>query len=143
MVSVLNSVMDDKEYEHLLDNIYKNLPEKSHSAERFEIPKFQHFVEGNKTIIKNFKAVNDKIRRDGSILSKYLSKELAVPVEQQGERLVVQRKIPMGVLDNKLEEFIAKYVICKECKRPDTKIIDVGGFKQLVCESCGARTSIK
>ncbi|MBI5047102.1 translation initiation factor IF-2 subunit beta [Candidatus Micrarchaeota archaeon] len=134
----------DSEYEKLLDNVYTTLPEKVTKTERFEIPKFEFFTEGNKTIIKNFKSVIDKIRRPAEVLSKYLSKEMAVPVEVQGERLIVQRKLTGDIVNKKLEEFVLKYVICKQCKRPDTNTQEMGhGVKQLVCESCGARMAIR
>ena len=132
------------EYEQLLDNIYANLPEKTMSGERFEPPTFDFFVEGTKTIIKNFGPVCEKLRREKEALAKYLSKELAVPAEVQKERLVLHRKIVGGIVNQKLEEFIARYVICKECKKPDTKINELGhGLKQLICEACGARNSIR
>ena len=83
----------EKEYEQLLENIYSNLPERAVEGERFEIPKFEYFTEGNKTIIKNFKAVSERIRREPQFISKYLSKELAVPLEIRGERLVLQRRL--------------------------------------------------
>ncbi|MEM2909108.1 MAG: translation initiation factor IF-2 subunit beta [Candidatus Bilamarchaeaceae archaeon] len=134
----------DSEYERLLSELYSKLPEKIKPSERFEPPRFEHFVEGNKTVIKNFKAVCEKLRRNAALLTKFLSKELAVPAELQGERLVLQRRVSGDILDKKLEEFISKYVICKECKRPDTHIEDVGrGLRILVCESCGARTPIR
>jgi len=135
--------MASDDYEKLLDNIYAKLPEKTSSGERFEMPRFEYFTEGNKTIIRNFKAVADKIRRDPAVLSKYLSKELAVPLEIQSERLVLQRKVG-DMINTKLTDFVNKYVICKECNRPDTHIEDVGhGLRQLVCESCGARKAVR
>lgn len=132
-------------YDQLLDNIYKKLPERSKgTGERFEMPKFEFFTEGNKTIVKNYKAVTDKIRRDPAFLSKYLSKELAVPVEISGERLILQRKLTGDMVNKKLEEFVSKYVICKECNRPDTHIEDLGHrVRELVCEACGARKAIR
>lgn len=136
--------MTNGDYEKLLENVYANLPEKLIKSERFETPKFEFFTEGNKTIIKNFKSVVDKVRRDSEFLSKYLSKELAVPVEVVGERLILQRKLIGDIVNRKLEEFVTKYVICKQCKRPDTQIQDLGhGLKQLICESCGARMAIR
>ncbi len=132
------------EYEKLLDNIYENLPKKEASGERFEMPRFEYFSEGNKTIIKNFRVVCDRIRREEAMISKYLSKELAVPVEIKDERLVLQRRLTGDILNNKLEEFIMKYVICKECKKPDTHIEEVGQrVRNLVCEACGARMAIR
>ena len=133
-----------KEYNDLLDNIYSNLPKKAASGERFEIPKFEYFTEGNKTIIKNYKVVSEKIRRPPEFLSKVLSKELAVPVEIKGERLILQRKITGDMLNKKLEEFIRNYVMCKQCNRPDTHIEEMGNkTRYLVCESCGARAAVR
>jgi len=134
----------EKDYDKLLDNIYSNLPEKAASEERFEMPKFQYFSEGNKTIIKNFKFVTDKIRREPEFLSKFLSKELAVPTEVQGERLILQRRLTGDILNKKLIEFIEKYVVCKQCNRPDTHVEDAGKrLRDMVCESCGARAAIR
>ena len=133
-----------KKYEDLLDDAYTQVPAKLSSGERFEIPKLESFSEGNKTIIKNFKVVVDKIRREPDFLSKHLSKELAVPVEIAGDRLILARKLSGDIVNKKLEEFVVKYVICKQCKRPDTHIQELGhGLRQLVCESCGARMAIR
>ncbi|MFH0884605.1 MAG: translation initiation factor IF-2 subunit beta [Candidatus Micrarchaeota archaeon] len=135
----------EKDYEALLDGIYQKLPERTKgTGERFEMPRFEFFTEGNKTIIKNFKAVTDKIRRDPTFISKHLSKELAVPVEIVGERLVLQRKLTGDMVNKKLEEFVNKYVICKECNRPDTHLEDLGHrVRNLVCEACGARKAVR
>jgi translation initiation factor 2 subunit 2 len=132
------------EYERLLDNLYEKLPKKQEYSERFEIPKLESFVEGNRTIVKNFKAVCDRLRRDPVLVMKYFVKKLAVPSEIQGERLLLQRKLTNDVLNMRLKEFVDNYVICKECKRPDTHVEDAGrGTKILVCESCGAKSTIK
>ncbi|MBN1169604.1 translation initiation factor IF-2 subunit beta [Candidatus Micrarchaeota archaeon] len=133
----------DSDYEKLLDNVYENLPKNTTSVERFEMPKFDYFSEGNKTIVKNFKAVADKIRREPAMLSKYLSKELAVPVEIKEERLVLQRRVVGDMLNSKLEDFVKKYVVCKECNKPDTHITDEHHIRFLVCEACGAKSTIR
>lgn len=135
----------EKDYEALLDGIYQKLPEKTKgTGERFEMPKFEFFTEGNKTFIRNFKVVCDKIRRDPAFIAKHLSKELAVPVEVVGDRLVLQRKLTGDMVNKKLEEFVSKYVICKECNRPDTHLEDLGHrVRNLVCEACGARKAVR
>lgn len=133
-----------KDYENLLDNIYKNLPEKVMHKERFESPIFDSFNEANKTVIKNFNTVTDKLRRDRALLIKWLSRELAVPITEDGERAILQRRTHSDVLNKKLDEFVQKFVVCKECKKPDTHIQDMGhGIKQLICEACGARNAIR
>ncbi len=134
----------EKDYDKLLSGIYANLPEKVTKTERFEMPKFEFFVEGNKTIVKNFKAVADKVRREPALIAKYLSKELAVPVEIQNDRLILARKLTGDIINKKFEEFVVKLVMCRQCNRPDTHIEELGhGLRQLVCESCGARTAIR
>jgi translation initiation factor 2 subunit 2 len=132
-----------RDYEKLLDNIYKNLPERVTHKERFEPPRFESFNEGNKTIIKNFGVVVDKLRRDKNIIVKWLSRELAVPITIEGDRVVLQRRLGNEILNKKLDEFIQKFVLCKECKKPDTRLVELGhGMKQLICEACGARNAV-
>ena len=137
--------MTDSNYDKLLDSLYAKLPAKAvGTVERFEYPKFECFTEGTKTFIKNFDAVVSKLRRDKVMLIKFLSKELAVPIVQDADRVVLQRRLVPESLNSKLDDFTTKYVICKECKKPDTNIIDgEHGFKQVVCEACGARSSVK
>lgn len=133
-----------EKYEEMLEAVYANLPERALHKERFEMPVFEVFSEGNKTVIKNFSVVADKLRRKKSLLLKWLSKELAVPISDEGERAILQRKASGELLNKKLEEFVLKFVICRECKKPDTHIEELGhGLRILVCEACGARTPIK
>ncbi|RMF88998.1 MAG: TRAM domain-containing protein, partial [Methanobacteriota archaeon] len=45
-------------------------------------------------------------------------------------------------LQDKLEAFVQTYVMCPECRRPDTRIIQEKRVSFLKCEACGARHSI-
>ncbi len=133
-----------KKYEDLLDNAYKNIPEKLFNGERFEITKLESFAEGTKTIVKNFGPAIDKIRRKRDEIMKFLSKELAVPANIDGERLILQRKFFGDLINKKFEEYVNFYVICKQCKKPDTHVEELGhGLKNIICEACGARRSVK
>lgn len=130
--------MDD--YESLLDNAYKGLPEKAKEKARFEYPTADTFQQGNQTIIRNFDAIAQKLRREPAVLSKYLSKELAVPASIEGQRLILYGKFNNRFVNEKLKDFIKRYVICPECGKPDTKLVEYErGIKLLVCEACGAR----
>lgn len=132
--------IDINDYNSLLNKIYDELPNKLMGRTRFEVPSVQVHVEGNKTIIHNFGQICEKIRRDPKILAKYLSKELASPVNIDGQRATIHRKLSSDVLNKKMKEFIDRYVICRECKRPDTRMKEIGhGIKQITCEACGAR----
>ena len=67
------------QYKELLSKAYKQIPESEKSSERFEIPKVQGHVEGNKTIITNFRAICSTLRREPEHLLKFLQHELATP----------------------------------------------------------------
>lgn len=133
--------MDD--YEKMLDRARAALPEKTQAFERFETPAIESFQQGSKTIIRNFDAILQKIRREPAILAKYFSKELAVPATMEGNKLVLNGKFYERNLRDKLQAFVDAAVVCKECKRPDTKIIEKDGIKTMICEACGARSPVK
>lgn len=133
--------MDD--YEKLLDRARAKLPEKTQTFERFETPAVDSFVQGSKTIVRNFEIILQKVRRPPEMLSKYFSKEMAVPVTVQAGKLVLNGKFYARNLQDKLQAFVDAAVVCKECKRPDTKITEKDGVRTLVCEACGARAPVK
>jgi translation initiation factor 2 subunit 2 len=139
--NISGEIMD---YDSLLDKAYESLPDKSKGGERFEIPSLEAFVEGNKTIIKNFSSVLQKIRREPAHITKFLTKEFAVPATEEGDRLVLHRKLRIELINKKFEEYVKNYVICEQCGKPDTHIEDSGHrSKMLVCEACGARSAVK
>jgi translation initiation factor 2 subunit 2 len=132
------------DYDSLLDKAYGALPEKSKGGERFEVPALDAFVEGNKTILRNFSSVLQKIRRDPEHIIKFFTKEFAVPATVEGERLVLHRKLRIELINKKFEEYVRNYVICSQCGKPDTHIEDTGHrSRMLVCEACGARAAVK
>ena len=133
--------MDD--YEKLLDKARAALPEKTLAFERFETPAIESLLQGSKTIIKNFDVILQKIRRPPEMLSKYFSKQLAIPATIEGGSLILHGKFYERNLRDKLSAFVDAAVVCKECKRPDTKIVEKDGVKTLICEACGARAPVK
>jgi translation initiation factor 2 subunit 2 len=132
-------------YEKLLDSVYGKLNvQKAGSSERFEVPPLDVLNEGkNKTIVKNFKRICDAIRRDPAMLSRYLSREVGAPVDMDGERLIIHRRVLGPVLQKRLDFFVKEYVICQQCGKPDTNLATIERTKMLVCESCGARRPVK
>jgi translation initiation factor 2 subunit 2 len=132
------------EYDALLERAYSSLPEKAGSAGRFEMPVVESFIQGNKTIIKNFDDICAKLRRTPAEIMKYLSRELAIPMSKEGAGLVLQGKFYDRALNEKLKKYVTTYVICKECKKADTKIAAVDrGAKVIICEACGARSPLR
>jgi len=130
-------------YDEYLDRAYKNLPEKTAKTERFEIPMVEVIVQGNKTIIKNFDVITNKLRRNPRHMAKYLFKELAVPGTVEGGRLILNSKLPERAIVEKIKSYIEIFLYCKQCKLPDTKLVEVDrGLNMMICEACGARGAV-
>lgn len=129
-------------YENLLNDAYKNIKPIESKIDRFEIPKVEGHVEGTKTIITNFKQICTYVRRDCNHMVKFLLRELAAPGSMKGDRLVITRKISSALINEKIALYVQQYVICKECKKPDTEIIKDGEFTFLHCLACGAKKPV-
>lgn len=130
-------------YDLLIERAYQRVPEHLKHHERFEIPTVESFNQGNKTIIKNFIQLANTLRRDPEHIMKFLLGELATPGELNGRNLILGSKIPHFRINQKIEKYADEYVICNECKRPDTKIVKEKGISFLVCQACGARRPVK
>ena len=131
-----------EDYKKLLDRAYGKLPEKTEASERFEVPEAEVLVQGNRTIIKNFEAIAEKLRRDKKHLAKYLSKELAAPGVIDGSRLILNTKLHDRSVNEKIKDYVNTYILCKQCKRPDTKLIEEDRLPVMICEACGARSAV-
>jgi len=130
-------------YDDLLARAYKSIPEKTASKERLEIPVPEILIQGNKTIIKNFEAITGKLRRNPRHLAKFLAKELATSGNVEGGRLILNSKVMERVLAEKMRNYTETFLYCKQCKLPDTKLVEIDrGLNMMVCEACGARTSV-
>lgn len=131
-----------EEYEKFLEEAYKNIKPVTSKIDRFEVPKAEGHIEGNKTIITNFRQIAGYLRRDASHLLKYLLKEIAAPGSMKGDNLVLTRKIPSRQINEKIQQYAKNFVICNECKKPDTEIIKEARFAFIHCMACGAKKPI-
>lgn len=106
--------------------------------DRFKVPKAEIFFEGNTTVLKNFDKIIDAINRESDHVLKYLLGHVGTAGDAQGGRLVFQGKIPPKSIQDKLTEYIETYVICSECKRPDTHLVKKDRMIVIRCDACGA-----
>lgn len=130
-------------YDQLLEKAYKNIKAPQTSGERFEMPKVQGQVSGKNTIITNIAAIASALRRPLEHISKFLMKELATPGDVENERLILKTRLNSSRVNEKLEAYVKEFVLCNECKKPDTEIIAEKGIKFKHCLACGAKTPIK
>jgi|SRR3989344_1815490 len=130
-------------YEKMLEKARKSLPEHGKSGERFEIPLVKGHIQGNKTIISNFIQICDVFRRDPSHLLKYLLRELASPGYIDDTRLILGRKISSSLINAKVQRYAEDFVLCKECKKPDTSLFKEERILMMKCAACGAKHTVK
>jgi translation initiation factor 2 subunit 2 len=130
-------------YEKILDRGMEKIPRNITEKTRFEMPTAQVFKTGVRTIINNFYEIANSLRRDPDHFLKFLLKELATKCEIKNQQVIFQGVFPKDIVNKKIEIYVKNYVICPECKKPDTKIIKEARFYFLRCEACGARHHIE
>ncbi len=136
--------MSDEEYTKLLDRAFARAPKLAADVSDFKIPTADALVQGNKTIIRNLSAIADRARRSAQDIARYMSKELAVPINIEENRLIISGKFRTEELNKRITKYFEVYVICKECHKPDSHLENAGrGMFQFACEACGARYGIK
>ena len=130
-------------YEKLLDKAYEKVKKPEGTGERFEIPPVKGHFEGNKTILSNFLQIVSHLRRKPEHFQKFLLKELAVSGQKDSDRLILNRKVASAKINEKIEAYVKEFVLCKECKKPDTEIIREGRINFLHCLACGAKHPVR
>jgi translation initiation factor 2 subunit 2 len=130
-------------YDELLKRASAQMPEVSLKQERLELPRLQITIVGMRTIISNFKEVADVLDRDPQHILKFLTREMATAATYHEGRAIFQGKFQRDSFERLLQRYMDSFVVCPVCKRPDTKIVKEKRLSFLVCNACGARSSIK
>jgi translation initiation factor 2 subunit 2 len=131
------------DYEELLKRARSQLPEVGVKSERLELPRLHYAKIGMRTVIYNFKELADALNRDPQHLLKFLTGEMATAATMQGSRVIFQGKFSEDTFDRLIQRYMESFLVCLVCKRPDTKIVKEKRLSFLVCQACGAKSSIK
>ena len=136
--------MTKSEYETLLKRIESNLSKNDNKdTGRFELPPVDIMWEGQKTFLRNFADYPKILRRDPDKVLQYLSKEFAVPAERIGEKAMFIGKRNPDDFTRLFQLYVKNYLECPTCKSPDTKAVKENRISFLVCEACGAKSTMK
>jgi translation initiation factor 2 subunit 2 len=132
------------DYEFLLEKLYRKVPPKSGVGE-FQVPEPQVIRIGEQTVVRNFRDIALKLKRDPRLVARYLQKELATAAHYDDEsgQLVLNVKVSRRVVKRFLEIFLRQYVKCPTCGSVDTRLERVGRAYVLKCEACGAEQPVK
>jgi len=137
-------ILTKTEYEKLLKRIEDNLSNaEKQTSTRFELPTVDVMWEGQKTFLRNFAEFPKVLRRDPDKVLQYLSKEFAVPAERIGDKAMFIGRRDPDDFTRLLQIYVKDYLECPTCKSPDTKIVKENRISFLICEACGAKSTMK
>jgi translation initiation factor 2 subunit 2 len=132
------------DYEKLLKRLQGQLKNTSRKeASRLELPSPQIIWVGQRTIFRNFIEFPKALRRDPEKLLLYLNKELASAGYIAGERVIFLGRKEPSSFATLIDRYVKEYVICPVCGSPDTRTEKNKKLGFLLCEACGARSSVK
>jgi translation initiation factor 5 len=110
---------------------------------RYKMERLQAKIEGKgngiKTVIVNLSNVADQLARPGNYVIKYFGFELGAQtnIDPKDDRWIINGAHDASKLQDYLDGFINKFVLCKECKNPETVINLKDGKILMDCKACG------
>lgn len=130
--------MEEYEYKKLLERAFLQLPEIKSRDARFVIPDAKVFIEGKVTIFDNFGEISGYINREQENVMKFLLNELGTAGKIDGNRAIFHGKFSKEEIEHQIQRFVEEYVLCGECKKPDTHFMKMDRVLVLKCDACGA-----
>jgi len=88
----------------------------------------------NTTVFTNAPRIAAQIHRPVGVMSRYISRKLACSCRVDSRDLIVLKgDFPASQIDDIVEQYILKYVLCRECGLPETE----SDGDRMVCSACG------
>lgn len=135
--------MDLEEYDKLLSDAYKKIPDDVKKSSRFEIPPVKVRYEGRNTYITNFTRILNTLNRSTKHFMSIFLKMAGTRGKIRGNQLFLMSHYKAKDLNRLIQTYAKDYVLCDVCNKPDTRIVKEGRKDFLKCTACGARTEIK
>ena len=135
--------MSDFEYDALLDRARDRIPTDISERNRWTMPTPEVLVEGNQTIIRNFSSIVDAMDRDANHVYQYLINELGTSGTREQVRVMLKGRVPPKRIKEKIVAYVKAYILCEQCKAPDTRFIKEERTTLLKCQACGATRPVR
>ncbi|KAJ1025567.1 hypothetical protein NDA18_003910 [Ustilago nuda] len=138
----------DYTYQELLARVFKTLrdqnPALSGDKKKFTMVPPQVARDGSKkTVFANVVDICKRMHRQPEHVIQFLFAELGTIGSVDGsQRLVIRGRFQPKQIENVLRRYITEYVICKTCKRPETKLSKENRIFFVTCEKCGSQRSV-
>ncbi|CRG90567.1 hypothetical protein PISL3812_07611 [Talaromyces islandicus] len=114
---------------------------------RYKMEKLQSKIEGKgngiKTVVVNLNTVAQSLARPPEYVIKYFGFELGAQANAKptDDRWIINGAHDAPKLQDYLDGFIEKFVLCKKCKNPETEVI-LKDRIVLDCKACGQRSDV-
>ncbi|KAI3002979.1 hypothetical protein CBS147346_5619 [Aspergillus niger] len=115
---------------------------------RYKMERLQSKIEGKgngiKTVVVNLNSVAQSLSRPPSYVIKYFGFELGAQANAKptDDRWIINGAHDAPKLQDYLDGFISKFVLCKKCKNPETDVIIKDEKIFLDCKACGQRSEV-
>ncbi|KAI9823534.1 MAG: hypothetical protein M1819_001335 [Sarea resinae] len=115
---------------------------------RYKMERLQSKIEGKgngiKTVVANLTSVSQSLSRPPSYVIKYFGFELGAQTNTNptDDRWIINGAHDSSKLQDYLDGFISRFVLCKKCKNPETDVVIKDGHIILDCKACGERSDV-
>lgn len=112
---------------------------------RYKMPKIQAKVEGRgngiKTVLVNILELAQSLNRDAPEVTKFFGCELGSQTSYSADtdRAIVNGAHTANDLQTHLSKYIENFVLCKNCRLPETRYKIKGGIIDQKCAACGSK----
>ena len=135
--------MVDFEYESLLERARERIPKNISERSRWTMPEPEILIEGNQTILRNFSAIVDAMDRDANHVYQFLINELGTSGNREQVRVLFKGRVPPKRIKEKIVLYVKTYILCNQCRAPDTRFIKDDRTTLLKCQACGATRPVR
>lgn len=119
-----------------------NIHGKVDSSYRYKMPKLETQVrKNNKTYVTNLTKIAASLNRPANDLLKWFSTSLAVSSNQKD--VSINGKFEGTILQNTLQNYINRYVLCQVCSNPETTLSPAKSSISMTCAACGNVSQIQ
>lgn len=115
---------------------------------RYKMERLQTKVEGKgngiKTVITNLPSVATSLERPGDYVIKFFGFELGAQttINPTDDRWIINGAHESSKLQDLLDIFIKKFVLCHKCSNPETRVEIKDDLITLDCKACGVRSNV-
>lgn len=135
-------------YEEMLAScfvqMHKQNVEASSTSRRIALPAINIQRKAKKTIISNFRAICEIMKRDLEHVKQYICTEQSTDASIDGAGgLVITGRLSQSQIEKLIIQYVNIYVKCPVCGSTDTKLEKKDRILFIICNQCTARRSVQ